>query len=101
MASERGIITSGRKDGQTDRNQEVGGKNESDANEEPARGEDHLISNHTLEEISGSIATAALHMRATLMTAIRAFHLIIAPIDTCSVVIHSIGLSCFVSLPSE
>ena len=31
------------------------------------------------------------------MTAIRAFHLIIALIDTCSVVIHSIGLSCFVS----
>ena len=31
------------------------------------------------------------------MTAIRVFHLIIAPIDTCSVVIHSIGISCFVS----
>ena len=44
-----------------DRNQEVGGKNESDANEE--RDLIHiLISNHTLEEIAGSISTA-FHMR--------------------------------------
>ena len=44
--------------------------------------EDRLISNHTFEEISGSIA---LHMRNDSHWPIRAFYLIVLT-DTCSVV---------------